>query len=115
MNLRDRLKRLEDTARIDSIEPLGTRQLSQAGRWSEIVLERYCEGRLDGLAAQPELPIGKMLRGLAADGYAVEVDGHWHPLYIGCDARINAQVIDRLDQLAEERISVAIDARRAQA
>ena len=48
---------------------------------------------LDGLAAMPHLPVLSMLQGLERDGYAVHVDGHWHPLFLGEDAEVNAQVI----------------------
>ena len=55
MRLRDRLHRLE-TQTASKHEPLTERDRQMLERWPEIMLERYCEGRLDALAARPDMP-----------------------------------------------------------
>lgn len=98
MQLRDRLRRLEAAA-VVTIEPLSEIERKQLDRWPEMLLERYCEGRLDVLAAAPDLPIGKLLEGLAEQGYAISAAGCWHPLFLGADTETNARVIARIESL----------------
>ncbi len=112
VSIHDRLKRLEGQAASTAVEPLTEQQRKQLERWPEMVLERYVWGTLDDLAAMPCLPIQQMLQGLESDGYALQVDGQWHPLFLGEDAEINEQVIARIDTFDHERIGAAIEARR---
>ena len=58
------------------------RERRQLERWPEMLLERYCWGRLDDLFAMPSILILALLQGLKRDGYAITIDDHWHPLFL---------------------------------
>lgn len=96
MHIRDRIRRLEAQAVEVASEPLTERELKQLDRWPELLLTRYSEGRLDSLAATLECVL-KLLQGLAREGYAIEVDGQWHPLYAVEDEQLNEAVLKRLN------------------
>lgn len=112
MNIADRIRKLEAQTLEAAPEPLTEQQRRQMENWPEKLLEHYCEGRLDELAGMPSIPILKLLQGLERDGYAIEVDGHWHPLFLGNDDEVNEQFVTRINACDQERISAAIDAQR---
>ncbi len=96
--LHERLRRLEE-ARIAVAEDLSIGTEQRLRRWPETILDRYVEGRLDELAATNE-PIRKLLAGLAAEGYATQDGGSWHPLYAVDDEHLNTAVLKRLNEIA---------------
>jgi len=112
MRLTDRICRLETHAAQAAAEPLTEQQRRQMENWPEKLLEHYAWGTLDGLAAMPNLPILSLLQGLERDGYAVEVDGHWHPLFLGEDAEVNERVIARINACDQEQIAAAIESKK---
>jgi hypothetical protein len=97
VQIRDRITRLEAQAASTVSAGLTDRELRQLERWPEMLLERYVWGRLDDMAAMPSLPVRSLLEGLQRAGYAIEVDGHWHPLFLGADDETNAKVIERIE------------------
>lgn len=103
MNLSDRIRRLELGVVMSAVNALTDRESKQLARWPELVLERYCEGRLDGLAATLE-PVTRLLNTLSRDGYAVEIAGCWHPLFAVGDTALDARVLDRLSGVQQETL-----------
>ena len=73
-------------------------------RWPEIVLQRYCEGRLDELANAFE-PLQKLLRGLLEDGFAIQNGASWHPLYTIGDQWLDLRVVNRLKTMLNGEMS----------
>lgn len=110
MQIRDRITRLEAQAAGTVSAGLTDRELRQLERWPEMVLERYVWGRLDDMAAMPSLPVRSLLEGLQRAGYAVEVDGNWHPLFLGVDDETNAKVIERIEACDPATIARAREA-----
>ena len=95
-NLIERIRRLEARALLHANEALTESERASLDRWPEILLHRYCEGRMDALAAELG-PVRKLLAGLAEHGYAVQQSESWHPLYAVDDERLNEVVRKRLN------------------
>lgn len=95
MNLSDRIRRLESSVAMSAVNELTDRESKQLARWPELVLERYCEGRLDELASAFE-PLRKLLHALLEDGFAIQSGGNWHPLYTIGDQWLDLRVLNRL-------------------
>lgn len=60
--------------------------------WTEVVLEAYCEGRLDQLVGDRNTPVALMIERLRLTGHAVRIGSYWHPLFIGDDEDTNEKV-----------------------
>lgn len=60
--------------------------------WAAVVLESYRDGRLDRLAADPNLPVSLLLEILRQAGHVVLIGSHWHPLFQGDDEDTNEKV-----------------------
>jgi hypothetical protein len=109
MSLRDRITRLEAQTTSEH-EPLTEADREKlANSMPNDVLRHYLYGDLDKCAVLLS-GISAYLHGLQDAGFAIEIDGHWHPLFIGDDAEVNEQVIARIEQLNDERINAAIKA-----
>ncbi|WP_233842199.1 hypothetical protein [Dyella sp. 2HG41-7] len=91
----NRIQRLEERLTEAAIDEVGEDHARLQG-WPKIVLQRYCEGRLDELAAT-YAPVRKLLCYLAEHGYAVQCSDIWHPLYALEDEKLNQAVVDRLN------------------
>ena len=92
----ERLRRLEASVSLRVSEMWDEETRRRFGRWPEIVLQRYCEGRLDALAQELE-PLHKLLDVPAKHGYAVQQGGSWHPLYRVKDECLNEALVQRLN------------------
>ena len=93
MRLSERIARLEwiglHSEKRESIRAYCTRLQKP---WTAVVLESYCEGRLDQLAADRTTPVSLMLENLNLTGHAIQIGSHWHPLFLGDDEGTNEKV-----------------------
>ena len=84
MRLIERIERLEwiglHSEKRESIRAYCTR-VQKSG--TAVVLESYCEGRLDQLVADRTTPVSLMLENLNLTGHAIQIGSHWHPLFLG--------------------------------
>lgn len=103
-SLIERLKRMEARAalRVNETASLDAETRERFEKWPGIILQRYCEGRLDALA--DELPAFRaLLEALAAHGFAVHQHGSWHPLYRVDDEHLTAEVLRHLNAAGVEQ------------
>lgn len=93
MGLTDRIARLE-RIRLSGKEheSIGAYCRRVQKSWTAVVLESYCDGRLDQLAADRSTPVALMLERLRQAGHAVQIGSHWHPLFLGDDEGTNEKV-----------------------
>lgn len=95
-SLRDRVKALETRAQTNATALLDAEAVKRLGRWPDLILERYTEGRLDDLAAT--LPsLQSLLASLEQEGSVIRFQDHWHPLYGTEDRDLFERVVSRLD------------------
>jgi hypothetical protein len=104
MDIRNRISALEARALLHTNEALTEADCRRLERWPEIVLQRYCEGRLDELASAFE-PLQKLLRGLLEDGFAIQSGGSWHPIYTIGDQWLDLRVVNRLKTMLNGEMS----------
>ncbi|WP_158881447.1 hypothetical protein [Rhodanobacter sp. L36] len=112
MSISDRIRRLERTAGAGSESLADEAREALANRLPEQLLRHYLQGDLDA-QAERLLGIAAYLKDLETDGYVIQLDGHWIPLFIGDDDEINARVIACIEKLDDQRIFAAIETRSA--